>query len=44
MSDRDQTNQVIDHLIEIRKEMEKGSWLLVAIAFLLGVIAWKLFF
>jgi hypothetical protein len=33
-----------DHLVEIRKALETGSWLLIAIVVLLGLIAWKLYF
>lgn len=44
MGTSDKTDQLIDHLIEIRKAMETGAWILIAIAGLLGVIAWKLYF
>jgi hypothetical protein len=40
----DSNDQIVDHLIEIRKALETGSWLLIAIGILLGLIAWKLYF
>lgn len=41
MQDND---EVVDHLIEIRKALEFAFWILLTIAALLGVIAWKLVF